>query len=443
MVTIAKKICNEKPKVLSSAYGSPCKQFVMSLLTKDIAIRPSMIELLGTPFIVANADKVPKPSSPAPSRKIAEPEIPTPSRAETGTKKIRFLKDRDASPPKAGGAWDTARKTKDRGGGGGGNGSAGGSKKKTVDILKRFTTLKAKVNKDKLFSEEPRTPVRSPEANRAPTPGSPALYAKGNEVLYTRTGETVAIGSVHLDDPEGGTYYTIIMPDGRDKQTLETALQPLKNQLALYPESEEEDDWESAFSPQGFAMMEQDDHDDSVEMTAEEAMGAFFPMPGSDLGGAGFELNEDYVDDFSSPSPWGMASDGQDDVVAGAMTNDQARKMAEAGDELTLEQLRELGRHRVKEVRQQGASLEWIHVNEALSKAKIVRTIVKKIREEDRLKAALVCKPWYSLVRRLSGKKSGLKGKSSQAESLGVGIAMEAEKDQNDKQGVGCACIIS
>ena len=42
-------------------------------------------------------------------------------------------------------------------------------------------------------------------------------YAKGDKLTYTRTGETVTVVNIHFDD--NPPYYTIAMPDGREKQT--------------------------------------------------------------------------------------------------------------------------------------------------------------------------------------------------------------------------------
>ena len=96
MVAIAKKICQEKPKPIRSGYSSDMSDFVMGLLTKDIHQRPSMVQLLGHPFVTANMAKAPKPSRPVPVEAPSEPapEPATSSRGETTRTTNRFLKDR-------------------------------------------------------------------------------------------------------------------------------------------------------------------------------------------------------------------------------------------------------------------------------------------------------------------------------------------------------------
>merc|ERR1711966_111799 len=70
MITISKKIVNDKPKSLSSAYSAPFRKFVLGLLEKDIAKRPSMVELLRSDFISKHANKAPA----SPSAGGASPE---------------------------------------------------------------------------------------------------------------------------------------------------------------------------------------------------------------------------------------------------------------------------------------------------------------------------------------------------------------------------------
>lgn len=50
-------------------------------------------------------------------------------------------------------------------------------------------------------------------------------YAKGDKLTYTRTGETVTVVNIHFDDDP--PYYTISMPDGREKQTTYENLEKL------------------------------------------------------------------------------------------------------------------------------------------------------------------------------------------------------------------------
>ena len=303
MVAIAKKICQEKPKPIRSGYSPAMSAFVMSLLTKDIHDRPAMVDLVGDPFITAHIDKAPKPSRPVPAEVPSEPEPATSSRRGSDATRTtnRFLKNRPATI-RAG----------SRGGEGEGTQKNGGQKKKkTVDILKRFTQLKAKVAKDELFSD---SFSGSPLSRQQGTPaawkdsggiGEP-LYSKGQQVLYTRSSEVVEILSAHLDDPEGGIYYTIQMPDGRDKQTLETSLQSMENQVAIYlGDSDDDDGWDSHFSPAGPAGFSGE----------EGATDNFFPMPMSP-GGPAFG-SEDY------PEEWGNVV-MEDDVQAGVMSPQRA-----------------------------------------------------------------------------------------------------------------------
>lgn len=45
---------------------------------------------------------------------------------------------------------------------------------------------------------------------------------KGETAVYIPTAEVVLVASVHVDDSE--VYYTVVMPDGREKQTVRTRL---------------------------------------------------------------------------------------------------------------------------------------------------------------------------------------------------------------------------
>ena len=197
MVTISKKICTEKPKPLRSGYGSDMQKFVMSLLTKDIHDRPSMIELLGTPFISHHMAKMPPPREEKPPEPSPPPE-PVPSSGTTRSSN-RFLKDRPVGTQRANGRRGSGSYQGSPDGGANrrrGSASTPGNpdgKKKTVDILKRFSALKQKVAKDELFSESGASASQVRAARRAATPvlGQP-LFHKGQQCLYTRTNEVRA-----------------------------------------------------------------------------------------------------------------------------------------------------------------------------------------------------------------------------------------------------------
>ena len=153
-----------------------------------------------------------------------------------------------------------------------------------------------------------------------------------------------------MDDPEGGIYYTIQMPDGRDKQTLETALQSMENQVAIYTgDSDSDDAWEAHFSPQGHAFNPLADQD-------EGQIDNFFPMPMAP-GGPVFGT-EDYPEEWGSPDQW----DATDDVQAGVMSPQQMT--GGGGEELSLEELRNIGRRHVYNARQSGDSVDWRNINE-------------------------------------------------------------------------------
>ena len=53
-----------------------------------------------------------------------------------------------------------------------------------------------------------------------------APWRQGDKVVYTQTGEVVTILKIHLDDAPD-IYYTVVMSDGGDRQTLSDRLSPL------------------------------------------------------------------------------------------------------------------------------------------------------------------------------------------------------------------------
>jgi len=392
MVTISNKIVSEKPKPLSSAYSASMRQFITHLLEKDVMKRPSMLELVTTDFVVKHrgtgcAQTVSRPKETI--EMCSHQNTPETSVQHTSQPKRRFLQDddRNTESPKA--------KTQSK---------RDPQSRKSVDILKRLGEMKKKVTREEnsQFSESMKGKLTTHK-----TPGQAdvlAKYCKGEKLIYDRTGEEVTVTGVHLDDP-AEPYYTITMQDGRDKQTIENALHkavPMANALAV----NDNDDWESQFSPQG------------------QPVSAIPATPTSKIDGCeslgGFDVTSPAWDSADYPEGWGQAADWTDDIDQvhhHSMSAAQVAQREQEGDGLTLAQLREHGRQQVAAVRLQNKSEDWIKVGEVFGTGKIVRTIIRKIRPDQRSKAACVCKCWQQLIAKGGAKKA----KRLESQSLNEG----------------------
>jgi len=429
MITIAKKIQAEKPKALSSAYSASCRKFVMGLLEKDIAKRPSMEALVQSDFITKHANKQSTPqleaSDPPPSTVMEDVGVsPSGGDGSERSKGVnKFL--------------DTVQRRKNSSRDSGGSTVAGGGrrekdpKKKTTDILKRFGEMRQKVAREEnaQYSEEGRSRMstRKPERRRAAGDRGPQ-FSKGQTLLYTRTGEEVQVTGVHQDDPEE-MYYTIKMTDGREKQTVESALalapKPVVskgNTMVLYPDSDD-DGWENQFSPQGMPASQMPEPK-TPQHTGVESLGGF-DMP-----------SEPVWEDGDYPSEWGRPEDWAevDDVQASAISADEVRRREDEGDQLTLAQLRARGKQQLLAVRTQD-QVDWVNITEAFRTPKVVRTIIKRIDPAHRPKAALVCKVWCTLVSKGQAKqrKSGNNPNPDVKDVL----------TNKDKEVSKCHCILS
>jgi hypothetical protein len=54
-----------------------------------------------------------------------------------------------------------------------------------------------------------------------------SMFSKGDIAIYIRTKEKIKIIDKHLDSPEGA-YYTILMPNGSERQTEQTKLKKIR-----------------------------------------------------------------------------------------------------------------------------------------------------------------------------------------------------------------------
>jgi len=75
-------------------------------------------------------------------------------------------------------------------------------------------------------SESEQSGCEEPSAAESPevTLAKPENAALGSSACYTKTGEMVEILKCHKDDPED-VYFTILLPDGSEKQTVEKYLE--------------------------------------------------------------------------------------------------------------------------------------------------------------------------------------------------------------------------